>query len=163
MQGNKVSLRQSSIIKDAPNQCSSNNDLFMYLKAIIAATLPCGCSAALRSLSHFFLLLPAFGQLLCPVCHFIHFVLRFAPLHPFAAKHFALRHGTLTHTPTRSNSDAHAVGKAYPTILTGFHYATQRTAFISIAYSPPAAFCSCARLAAPGLRSGASLAQNLRL
>ena len=50
------------------------------------------CSATLRSLSHFFLLLPAFGQLLCPVCHFVHFVLRSAPLHPFAARQFASGH-----------------------------------------------------------------------
>ena len=51
------------------------------------------CSATLRSLSHFFLLLPSFGQLLWPVCNFVHFVLRSAPLHPFVPRHFASGHG----------------------------------------------------------------------
>lgn len=78
LQGNKVSLRQSSIKKDAPNQCSSNNNLFKYFKAIVAAAMPCGCSAVLRSLSHFSLLLPAFGQLLWPAPNFAHCFLRSA-------------------------------------------------------------------------------------
>ena len=91
--------------------------------------MPCGCSATLRSLSHFFLLLPAFGQLLCPVFHFIYFVPRSAPLHV-------------------------PLCKAGATVLTGFHYAQLRKPFTSVAFSSLAAFCCYARLAATGCVSG---------
>jgi hypothetical protein len=44
--------------------------------------MPFGCYATLRSLSHFLQLIRySSRQLLCPSCHFIHFVLRSATLH----------------------------------------------------------------------------------
>jgi hypothetical protein len=54
-------------------------------KALCGYWRPCtpfGCFAALRSLSHcLFRLKPWFGQLLCPSCSFVPFVLRSALLH----------------------------------------------------------------------------------
>jgi len=44
--------------------------------------------------------------------------------------------------------------KAIATILTGFHYAPLRPPFTSVASSPLAAFCCCARLAATGCVAG---------
>lgn len=55
------------------------------------------CSAALRISSHFFVLLHSFGQLLGPVRHSVHFVLRSAPFHPFVARHFASGDGIQPH------------------------------------------------------------------
>ncbi len=117
--------------------------------------MPCGCFAALRSLSHFFLLLPAFGQLLCPVCNFVHFVLRSAPLHPFVASRFASGHGIPPRRfPAIPGGMRMPLRKAIATILTGFHYAPLRPPFTSVASSPLAAFCCCARLAATGCVAG---------
>ena len=89
-------------------------------------TMPFGCSATLRSLSHFLQLLqPSFGQLLCPSCHFIHFVLRSATLHPFVAMTICFK---AWHTYANTQSKAQVMHmpfrKANATILTGFHSAT---------------------------------------
>ena len=49
---------------------------------------------------------------------------------------------------------AHVSGQTRATVLTGFHSPSLRPSFISVAYRPPAAFCCCARLAAPGCVTG---------
>ena len=96
---------------------------------------------------------PSFGQLLCPSRHFVHYFLRSASLHlvrslticckarhPFAyhkSKHWA----------------APAFPQASPTILTGFHSASLRHSFTSVAFSPPAANNFARRLSPLRLRS----------
>jgi hypothetical protein len=51
------------------------------------------CSATLRSLSHFFLLLPSLGLLMWPAPHFVHYFL--VPLHSvtFTARHLLTQPG----------------------------------------------------------------------
>ncbi|MEI2739930.1 MAG: hypothetical protein V9F01_14245, partial [Chitinophagaceae bacterium] len=43
------------------------------------------------------------------------------------------------HTQITAQGDAPAFPQAFPTILTGFHFASLRHPFISVAFSPPAA------------------------
>ena len=77
-------------------------------------------------------------QLLCPSRHFVHFFLRSASLHPFAAKSFATCWASQPrHSPT--HRECTSLSQASPTILTGFHSATLRHTFTSVAFSPPAA------------------------
>ncbi|MCW3109938.1 MAG: hypothetical protein JWQ09_4444 [Segetibacter sp.] len=91
------------------------------------------CFAALRSLSHFFLLLPAFGQLPCPACNFVHFVLRSASLHPFVANPFASTHGMPLQSPYATHTgNAHTFSQSQRCILTGFHSAPLRPTFTSV-------------------------------
>ncbi len=95
---------------------------------------PC-CSYSLRS-----------GSYLCPSCHFIHFVLRYATLHLVRSLTICYKSWhTLPYT-NQSTSDAHSFSQTNATILTGFHSATLRPTFISVAFSPPAAY-NFARLA----------------
>ena len=82
------------------------------------------------------------------------FISSFVPLHytTFAAILFASRHGTLSHTQSKAQVMHMPVRKAHATILTGFHFATLRPPFTSVAFSPPAAH-NFARLAClPQLR-----------
>ena len=83
-------------------------------------------------------------QLLCPSCHFVHFVLSSAAFH---IVHSLTICCTAWHTfqlTKQSTSDAHTFSQANATILTGFHSATLLPTFTSVAFSPPVAnnFCS---------------------
>jgi hypothetical protein len=124
-------------------------------------TMPFGCSATLRSLSHCLQLIRhSSRQLLCPSCHFIHFVLRSATLHHVRSLTICCKAWhTIQHTK-QSTSDAHTFPQTHATILTRFHSATLRPTFISVAFSPPAAN-NFARLAYHCLRCGATLTQTL--
>ncbi len=78
-------------------------------------------------------------QLLCPSCHFVHFVLRSATLHHVRSLTICCKAWhTFQHTK-QSTSDAHSFSQNNATILTGFHSATLRPTFTSVAFSPPAA------------------------
>ena len=68
---------------DAPNHCSIANKADNETCVVLAKlTMPFGCFATLRSLSHCLQLIRhSSRQLLCPSCHLIHFVLCSAPLH----------------------------------------------------------------------------------
>lgn len=117
----------------------------LFLKGIATPALPFGCCATLRSLSHCLQLIRhSSRQLLCPSCHFIHFVLRSATLHHVRSPTICYKAWhTIQHTK-HSTSDAHTFPQTHATILTGFHFATLRPTFISVAFSPLAAnnFCS---------------------
>lgn len=102
--------------------------------------MPFGCFATLRSLSHFLQLIRySSRQLLCPSCHFIHFVLRSATLHHVRSPTICCKAWHTTQHTKQSTSDAHTFSQTNATILTGFHFATLRPTFISVAFSPPAA------------------------
>lgn len=122
--------------------------LFITFYGIAAPVLPFGCFATLRSLSHFLRLIRhSSRQLLCPSCHFIHFVLRSAALHHVRSLTICCKAWhTIKHTK-QSTSDAHTFPQSIATILTGFYFATLRPPFISVAFSTPAAN-NLARLAA---------------
>lgn len=110
------------------------------MKGIAAPALPFGCFATLRSLSHCFQLIRhSSQQLLCPSCHLIHIVL--VPLHytTFVRVYLLQWHGTLPLITKQSTSDAHTFSQTHATILPGFHSATLRPTFISVAFSPVAA------------------------
>ena len=94
--GKKVSLSQSSIKKDAPNQCSSNNFPSINLYGIVAAALP----KVLRYTTQFVTLFPppSFVRAASVPCMPLRsFRPRYAPLHPFAARQFASSHGIPPH------------------------------------------------------------------
>ena len=80
------------------------------------------------------------GSYLCPSCHFIHFVLRSASLHLVRsyANCFKAWHPAL-YTKAQHSGNAHAFSQSHAIILTGFHFASLRPPFISVAFSPPAA------------------------
>jgi hypothetical protein len=121
---------------------------------------PSGASLTLRSLSHCLQLIRHTSrQLLCPSCHLIHYVLRSAPLHHVRS----LTICSEAWQPVRQHK-AELQGCTNPfashtTILTGFHSATLRPSFISVAFSPPAAN-NFARLAYHRLRYGAALTHD---
>lgn len=115
-------------------------NLFMSFYGIGKAAMPFGCFATLRSLSHFLqFLLHSSRQLLCPSCHFIHFVLRSATLHHVRSLTICFKAWHTIHNTKQSTSDAHTFSQTNATILTGFHSATLRPTFTSVAFSPPAA------------------------
>lgn len=89
---------------------------------------PC-CSYSLRS-----------GSYLCPSCHFIHSVLRYASFHHVRSCNIATRHGTLSCTQGKAQVMHMLFRKPTLQILTGFHFASLRPSFISVAFSPPAAY-----------------------
>jgi len=123
--------------------------------------MPFGCFATLRSLTHCLQLIRySSRQLLCPSCHFIHFVLRSAPLHHVRSPTICCKAWHTTQHTKQSTSDAHTFSQTNATILTGFHFATLHPTFISVAFSPPAAN-NFARLAYHRLRYGAALTQTL--
>jgi hypothetical protein len=119
--------------------------------------MPYGCSATLRSLSHLFLLLPAFGQLMWPAPHFVLFFLRSAP--------FRFIHGSAHCLRSPETQPTHKAMLCATRLLQqsrcSFHFisASLRHSFTSVSRSPPAAFCCYARLAATVCVTGASLAQ----
>ena len=101
--------------------------------------MPFGCSASLRSLSCClqFLLIPHGSY--C-VLHATSFISSFVPLHytSFVAKPFASCWASQAmHIP--SHRECTSLSQANPTILTGFHSASLRHSFTSVAFSPPAA------------------------
>ena len=110
--------------------------------------MPFGCSATLRSLSHSlqFLLIPHGSY--C-VLHATSFISPFLPLHytSFAANPFASRLGPaiISHWLSTGGTPAfpQAATQACLTVpgewLTGFHSASLRHSFTSVAFSPPAA------------------------
>ena len=75
------------------------------------------------------------------VLHATSFISSFVPLHytTFAAKPFAPRQGIPSYTQRNTHGNAPAFPQAIPTILTGFHSASLRHSFTSVAFSPPAA------------------------
>ncbi len=102
--------------------------------------MPFGCSATLRSLSHFLQLIRhSSRQLLCPSRHFVHYFLRYASLHLVRslticckARHpFPYHKSKLRAAP--------AFPQASPTILTGFHSASFVATSFQLLLSPPAA------------------------
>ena len=111
-----------------------------------APAMPVGCSASRRSLSCClqFRLIPHGSY--C-VLHATSFSTSFVPLHytTFAAKPFATRQGIPGHTQSNTHGNAPAFPQANPAILTGFHSASLRHSFTSVAFSPPAALFSFAR------------------
>ena len=108
--------------------------------------MPFGCSASLRSLSCClqFLLIPHGSY--C-VLHATSFITSFVPLHytTFAAKPFCCKAGHPKPHTKQYTWDAPAFSQAIPAILTGFHSASLRHSFTSVAFSPPAALFSFAR------------------
>ena len=123
--------------------------------------MPFGCFATLRSLSHFLQLIRySSRQLLCPSCHFIHFVLRSATLHHVRSLTICCKAWHTINSTKQSTSDAHTFSQTHATILTGFHSATLRPTFISVAFSPLTAN-NFARLAYHRLRYGAALTQTI--
>ena len=82
------------------------------------------------------------------VLHATSFITSFVPLHytSFVAKPFASCWASQAmHIP--SHRECTSLSQANPTILTGFHSASLRHSFTSVAFSPPAAH-NLARLAA---------------
>jgi len=81
------------------------------------------------------------------VLHATSFITSFVPLHytSFAARPFATRQGIPGHTQSNTHGNAPAFPQANPAILTGFHSASLRHSFTSVAFSPPAALFSFAR------------------
>ena len=75
------------------------------------------------------------------VLHATSFISSFVPLHytTFAAWPFAARQGILSDPHSLIQKYAPAFPQTIPTILTGFHYASLRHSFTSVAFSPPAA------------------------
>ena len=133
----------------------------MHFYGIAAPALPFGCFATLRSLSHCLQLIRhSSRQLLCPSCHLIHFVLRFTSLHHVLTLTICFKAWHTILSTNQNTSDAHTFSQTHTTILTGFHSATLRPTFISVAFSPPAAN-NFARLAYHRLRYGATLTQTL--
>ena len=95
----------------------------------------------LRSLSHSLQLLsPAFGQLLCPSPHFVHFFLHSAPFHHVRSYTFATRHGITLPTHKSLSPVLHIPFRKANTRLTWLHYASLRHSFTSVGISPPAAY-----------------------
>ena len=84
------------------------------------------------------------------VLHATSFTTSFVPLHytSFVACPFAARQGILADPQSLKQKYAPTFPQAIPTILTGFHFATLRHSFTSVAFSPPAAHYL-ARLAYP--------------
>ena len=111
--------------------------------------MPFGCFATLRSFSHFLQLIRhSSRQLLCPSCHLVHFFLRYASLHHVRSLTICYKAGhPICFTHSLPHGNAPAFTQAFPTILTGFHFASLRHPFTSVAFSPPAAN-NFARLAA---------------
>jgi hypothetical protein len=147
---------------DVPNHCSiANKAVYETYMVLAKLTMPFGCSATLRSLSHCLQLIRhSSRQLLCPSCHLIHFVLRSATLHHVRTLSICYKAWHTIQSTKQSTSDAHTFSQPHATILTGFHSAILRPTFISVAFSPPAAN-NFARLAYHRLRYGATLTQTL--
>lgn len=75
------------------------------------------------------------------VLHATSFITSFVPLHytSFVAGPFAARQGILADPQSLKQKYAPAFPQAIATILTGFHFASLRHSFTSVAFSPPAA------------------------
>ena len=126
---------------DMPNHCSSSNKSVYKL---LWYCCTCNALRVLRFATQFVMLLAvpphSSRQLLCPSCHFVHFFLRSASLHHVRSQSNYSRLGIplATHI-SKIKWNAPAFPQAYPTILTGFHSASLRHSFTSVAFSPPAA------------------------
>ena len=84
---------------DAPNHASKKKKFNVSLRFFLAA-MPCGCSVALRSLSHILQFRhPAFGQLLQMWSNFIHFLslLHFTILEPRHPNRISFRFPSVIH------------------------------------------------------------------
>ncbi len=93
-------------------------------------------------------------QLLCPSRHFVHFFLRYASLHHVRSLTICYKAGhPICFTHSLPHGNAPAFTQAFPTILTGFHFASLRHPFTSVAFSPPAANNFARRLSPLRLRS----------
>ncbi len=77
------------------------------------------------------------GSFTCSSCHFVHFVLRCAPLHHVRSYAVCYNAGhPATNTQELSKAGMHlSFGKAHTTLLTGLHSAPLRPAFTSVALS----------------------------
>lgn len=100
----------------------------------------------LRFATQFVILLAtptAFVRAATCVLHATSFISSFVPLHytTFVAKQLASSHGIPPHHTMPSLSGMHIpLRQSNATILTGFHSTPLRPAFISVAFSPPAAY-----------------------
>ncbi len=77
------------------------------------------------------------------VLHATSFITSSVPLHytTFVAKQLASSHGIPPHRTKQLHSGMHIpLRQSNATILTGFHSASLRPSFISVAFSPPAAY-----------------------
>lgn len=92
-------------------------------------------------------------QLLCPSRHLVHFFLRYASFHLVRSHLFASRLGIPDPNSNQHTWECTSLSQANPTILTGFHSASLRHPFTSVAFSPPAANNFARRLSPLRLRS----------
>src|SRR5262249_25374126 len=98
---------------------------------------PSGCYAGLSYYLQFLLI--SHGSY-C-VLHATSFITSFFPLHytTFAANTFASSLGIPYLNTMQHTWECTSLSQAIPTILTGFHFASLRHSFTSVAFSPPAA------------------------
>ena len=139
--------------KDAPNQRSSNNVPLIYFVGIVAAALP----EVLRYAAQFVTLFPPPSFVRAALVSFIplrSFRPPFRSIAPVRTHVFCFKPWHTNPATWPQHKCAHVFRKACPTILTGFHFAPLQPSFTSVAFSPPAAFCCCARLAATGCVPG---------
>ena len=141
-----------------PNHCSSSNT-FVYYTCMVLLHLQCPLGAlppmsGLRSLSCClqFLLIPH-GSF-C-VLHATLFISSSVPLHftSFAATRLLQGWDPQSKHQNQYTGGSPAFTQATPTILTGFHSASLRHPFTSVAFSPPAANYFARRLSPLRLRS----------
>ena len=127
-----------------PNQCSSSNT-FVYYTCMVLLHLHCPSGAlpplaGLRSLSCClqFLLIPHGSS--CGL-HATLFISSSVPLHFTSFAATRLLQGWVPPSKHKSQytGGSPAFTQATPTILTGFHSASLRHSFTSVAFSPPAA------------------------
>mgnify|MGYP003578972408 CR=1 FL=1 len=112
---------------DAPNHCSiANKAIYETCMVLAKLTMPFGCFATLRSLSHCLQLIRhSSRQLLCPSCHLIHFVLRSATLHHVRSLTICYKAWHTILSTKQSTSDAHTFSQATLQYLLGsipLHY-----------------------------------------
>jgi len=104
---------------------------------------------------------PSFGQLLCPVCHFVHYVLRYASFHHVRCLSFLLPSWQPVHKHITHSSRLHIPSQSPLYTLTGLHSAPLRPSLTQSRPVHPLPIIF-ARLACHRLRFGASLTQDQR-
>jgi len=123
-----------------PNHCSSSNKSVYKL---LWYCCTCNALRVLRFASQFVMLLAvpphSSRQLLCPSRHFVHYFLRYASLHHVRSKTICFKAGHPILLTQNNTWECTSLSQANATILTGFHSASLRHSFTSVAFSPPAA------------------------
>jgi hypothetical protein len=144
-----VIRRQQAIM---PNHCSQSNT-FLYYTFMVLLSLQCpsGCYRRFVML----LAVPPHSsrQLLCPSRHLVHSFLRYASSHLVRTCAFCFMAWSALQTTDQRTCSHIPFRKANATILTGFHFASLRHPFTSVAFSPPAANNFARRLSPLRLRS----------